>query len=237
MTVTTAREYVRYSARNAADSTQYSDADVDRVILMLQERFIRKTGSCLLRQNEVALTDGTSTASGFPAGFRPDRLRSCWLEDSDGLPQEPLTVIGTAELVERKRQFGTGEGVPTHLAFKSLSPLDIEADLWLTPSAAYTLKFEWLALPVTWTEGSSSYTDTNRTLSIPDDLIRPVLYYGAAAALQHNQPEHGYAGEAWKKYLEYEAECMGLNTMGAKVLTARKDDPRPRRKMVNFALE
>lgn len=49
----------------------------------------------------------------------------------------------------------------------------------------------------------SGTTNADVTLNLPNDYLRMILSYGAPALLQHNDPDHGFGSESYKKYVEF----------------------------------
>lgn len=122
-----------------------------------------------------------------------------------------IEEVGVDDIRESKG-CSTSSGTPTQIAFTS----HIAAKVWRLPKADGTLSVLWNPLLVSWTKGVSS--DTTTVLNLPDDHVIRVLQTGGPAALQLNDPEHGYSGAAFAQYREYRESMMGADSLGAKVI-------------------
>jgi hypothetical protein len=91
--------------------------------------------------------------------------------------------------------------------------------VWPLPGGAYSFYLRWTQPLTSFTPGTA--TPTSVTLNIADALLEQILPYGPPALLQHNEPEHAYASESWKKYLEVEARLRGSGRLGQTGLRAR----------------
>lgn len=205
MNLTTARSWARQFSRNAGDSTMYTDADVDRAIQTVADRFIVKT-RCLKTVSSIALSQGVAAASlaGIPT-FRPDRLVGAYLS----------TVATPLMMVDYETYLASfvtdaSQGVPTAIAFETPSTCYI----WHTPNAAYTLRLRWTDFFTPWTPGGAD----PGTLNLADDFLRGILSFGVPATLQHNEPEHKYASATWQRYLEFEKDNLSAGSTGARVM-------------------
>jgi hypothetical protein len=76
---TDARLFVRYSARNAGSSTQYSDADVDRAIQVAADQFILRTRSTRTTSSFTITADTSTVSFTTVTNFRPERLIRAWI--------------------------------------------------------------------------------------------------------------------------------------------------------------
>lgn len=210
MTLTEARALVRQFSRNGLDSTMFSDADVDRAIMVVGARFCRTT-RCIHIVEELTLEQGESEVdvSTLPDNFRPEQVRKAFVEDVE----EPLQLV-TWETLYRNLVEDDSEGTPTMLAWED----DETPHVWPVPDedAETLLLHRWQ--PFTqFTAGHAS--PDNVTLDIPDDDLIEILTFGVPATLNHTSPEHGYASASWARYLDYERKRLGGGNMGARVLT------------------
>lgn len=203
MTIAEARSWVQDYSRNAGDTSEYSASRIDRAIQFVGSRFVRKT-RCTRTTSTAALTSGSSAVSTTAISlFRPEYALRAWIA-----AQGELELTDHGELLER--QIACDEsGLPSLLAFTSTTA----GEAYPTPDAAYTLSITWVEPFVTWTVGTGT-----PTFNLPDEWLKEILTYGVPAAMQHNEVEHLYASESWKKYLEFEKECTGFGGFGAKVL-------------------
>lgn len=98
--------------------------------------------------------------------------------------KKPLDRINWNSMIEW-HESDTGQGEPLRIAFNTTSterPLLHPAP----DSTGYTFVITYLDLPTSWAVGSTSGGVTGGTFNIEDDLLRPMLYWGAAALMQHN---------------------------------------------------
>lgn len=214
MNLTDARSYVRNYARNAKSSTAYSDAMVDQAIAAVGNKFVRET-KCTRQRDTVDVTSGDATVDFSDiATFRNDLLLDARIDST--LAQQNLIITDVAD-VRDSAYLNTGEAFPLWIGFDTPT----SAELWPTPNADYTLIAYWYAPFTTWTLGTA--TPNAVTLNIPEDLIIDVLMYGAASALQSNEPEHGYTETAWAKFLAHITASKGLARSGVQVVQRRKE--------------
>lgn len=207
MTLTAARLWARQFARNAGSSSEYSAADVDHALIVVGEQFARMT-RCVRAAGTVALTASIAVAdcSGLTA-FRPERIL-----DANILTKKcELEITDWQHLYKRQIEC-TSTGTPQLLAFETWTT----ANVWPTPDVNLSLRIRYWQPFTSWTPGTAG--DASISFNIPDDMLAQILTYGVPAVLQHNQPEHRYASESWKKYLEFEQRMMGAGNLGAKVL-------------------
>jgi hypothetical protein len=201
MDLTTARDWVRRSARDAGDTMKYADADIDRAILSVGCRFCRVTQS-IKSAGQVNLTLGSEVADLSPlTTFRPERLLSARLVGKRGT----LSVVPWDQLQDELAD-DAAQRRPERLAFETWTV----ANVWPRPDAAYALRLRWWEAFATFTPG----TGTNPNLTIPDDYLAEILPTGMIGELQINEPEHGYAATAWGRYLEFEQSMLGAGNLG-----------------------
>ena len=218
MTTADAILLVRQFARNAGDSTAYSDTACTNAINIVGTRFVQQVRSQRVT-TDITLTSGNTTATITTLttlGFRPDMLLSVYLTNR----ARALDVVSWDDLQLLRSTTGRttldptdgrstdavtpASGTPTTLAFETFTG----AEVYPVPDAAYTLRFRWCT-PFSLTGGSGG------AISIPDDWLRQILYTGATAVLQHNEPESAYASGAWQKYLEFERSVTATGNLGA----------------------
>jgi hypothetical protein len=205
MTVTDARNFVRQFARNAQDSSMYNDASIDRAIQTVCNRFIRVT-KATKKTDTLAVTAGASTIDLSEIDdFRPERLLRAWIS---GKPELELTDFWT---IDSRLVNEPSAGVPTLIGFNTTT----DGAIFPAPDADYTINLLWVPPLTTWTIGA---TDDATALNLPDDWMQEILVYGATATLQHTEPEHKYASESWKKYLEFETSAMGAGNLGVRAV-------------------
>jgi len=208
-TLTEARSWIRQFSRNAGDSSMYSDTDIDRAIAAIGDDFVWTT-RCLRSQFTLSTVASTTTISGAsaPAGFLPQRIIRVWIAD-----QGPIVIIDHESLMA-KRVKSDIDGAPQFLAYLTTAQTD-SPEAYPTPDAVYTVNFLYVPPFTTFTIGTSSPNAV--TFNLPDDYLRVIFTYGVPAMLQHNEPEHGFAGESWKKYTTFRDMVKGTGGLGAHV--------------------
>lgn len=218
MNLTTARAFVSSAVR---DGSSESATNIDQAIQAACDRFCR-LAKCVIKTDSVAITeDSTSFPLAVPLanGFRPERVLDAWIT---GEP-DPLALIdyGTLNTLAANDD---GTGVPTRLAFLDNTGNGL---LWPTPNDDFTAKLRyWQPFGITvssvfstsWTPGTADADTLAGTLNIPDDVIKPVLYEGAAAILKGPSPEVAYASAAWARFLDYCREMAGSGNLGARTM-------------------
>ena len=309
MYVSEARAHVRQFARNALDSTLYSESDIDRAIMLVGTRFVRKTKCLPVLDSKTLIADSAVLDLSSIVGFRPELLLAMYLSTVG----TPLKVVDYTELLTHSIE-DASTGTPTEVAFErlnvstsvftvtianpavmtsatvdfpSLTPVEftttgtlptglvvdtvywlyrtaastynlydtlvnataagatgrvittvsqsgvhtamvaplstadtqISVILWPTPGTALIAKIRWLQPFTSWSPGSAGAV---AILNLPNDTMYELLSYGATAALQHNETQHLFAGEAWKKYLDYEAEMIGRGSLAVRSIARNR---------------
>lgn len=209
MIITDARTHVRQFARDGLDSTLYGNADIDRAIQVVGQRFCRET-RCLRRADDVTATVSSATldiSAIVTAGFRPEQLIDVYIAGYG----EPLSIIDYTTL----NQYQTDQPAttkPEAVAF----PTQTTAQVYPTPDIAYALKFRWWERFTSWTAGDAAAGATS--LNLPDDYLLEILTYGATATLQHNEKKNAYAATSMAKFEAFMARLRGAGTLGQKVI-------------------
>lgn len=216
MTLTSARQFVRFFARNAGDSTMYSDAQVDMAISAVGNQFAEKTRCLPIASSlsTVAANPALDVSSLVSLGFRPEKLLLAYLPagNAGGTGRACRVRLRAAswETLIGRQDGEPRSTVPEMIAFEDWST----AELYPTPDAIYTIKLRWHQPFVTWTYGTGSPDGV--TLNLPDEWMTRILSDGVPGKLQLNEPEHKYAATAWQRYLDFEKEMMGKGALGEK---------------------
>ncbi|MEN6532728.1 MAG: hypothetical protein ABFD89_03645 [Bryobacteraceae bacterium] len=193
MSLAEARLRVRQAASNAGDTTQYTDAQIDRSIQFAGNWFTRETK--ILRA--VASLTLTSGSASLPAlSFRPDLLVKAWISGEEDL----LEVVDYATLSIEDAASGT----PEKLAFTSSAA----GVVWPTPSSNLTLKAIYLAEFPYWTPGGScsDLLHSNEHLMLITDL-------GAPAHLQFPDPSKLFVSRSWQNFLIAAQRACGVRSV------------------------
>lgn len=213
VTIAQARSYLTAFARNAGDNTTYPVLMQDLAIFGILSDFIRIT-RCVRQANSVSLV-ASNSAVDFTAvtGFKPSRIKSVSVNTTADYSASDVArgvdPVGLDEVLQLQGECGTtSTGTPRKIAFSA----DASGIVFPTPKAAGTMAVIWYPLVTPWTFGQSGGTD----LVIPADHVVRVLQTGGPAALQFNDPEHGYAGPAFTAYRNYRDSMRGADDAGAK---------------------
>lgn len=202
MTIAEARLYVTQFARNA---DEYTATELDRAILAIGKDFVNRT-RCTRQLSTVALilNQRDFVTADLPTDFRPDRLIRAYI----GTKPE-LDVADYSEVMAL-HNLGAITGLPAKIGFDSFS----SGSVYPTCDAAYSLKLNWSPPFTVYTPGTAT---TSTQLNIPDDLIIPVMMYGAVSRLQHFMPEHqSFIATAREEYEMHVRRTKGaLATQGA----------------------
>tara|TARA_R100000808_G_scaffold728_3_gene3523 strand:- start:10104 stop:10997 length:894 start_codon:yes stop_codon:yes gene_type:complete len=121
--------------------------------------------------------------------------------------KKPLELVNF-DLMMEHHVADSGQGEPLRIAFdtsKSTRPF-----LHPAPDAAYTYTITYLNAPTQWTAGVADAT-TVGSFNIEDDILRPMLQWGAPALLQHNVVDQKSVGSdpAWSLMVEHLDTILG----------------------------
>lgn len=213
LSVANARLMVRDFARNAGDSSMYTDTQIDRSIQIIGNRFVRKT-SCTVKKSTLAITLGSNALPSFPTNFRPAYIRRARISITGS--NKRVDIIGYDDLLN-KRDSNDRDGLAEFVAFDSWT----SGEVYPEPDAAATLTIWWRDVFTAWTAGGTPSPDS---FNIPDELFMEVLATGVVAMLQGHEPENRaiYANK-WAEYLELERDSSGAEGLGAQSYEAVAD--------------
>jgi hypothetical protein len=192
---------VRTFARNAANSSVVTDAEIvtaiQTVLDMVGERLKQPLTSAT-----VTLTAASAAFTVSATAFRPDLIKRAYIVGETA----PMDVVDLDDVLFETAYSGT----PARLCFTSFTA----GLVYPTPSAEKTMKLYYRQPMPTFSAASGSVV-----IPLPDDLIRLPLIYGATALLQHTDPEAAYASESWGKFQQWLASHG--SGMGVKFDVAR----------------
>lgn len=225
--VTDLRTIVRYSARNANDSLTYTDTRIDWAIQMAMQEWARITRTP--RQlNQIALTAGVATVTGFPSGFLPEFALEVYLTLSGSVLEPALTISSITNALSAQV---TGQpsstvptppssppsGRPTQIAFADQTTATLDT----LPDQAYTLNLYWRAPLTLWTPGS-----TGPTFNLPDDALLCIASRGAVWYLQGNEPANTATAKiSYTEFLSQAKEFAARGAGGRGALTFYRQNP------------
>jgi hypothetical protein len=206
MNLITAREWVAGSAWNASgDNSVFTNADYDRAILYVGNRFCRVT-RYLQNRSLLSLTADSSALPAFPTGFAPERTIRAWIGT------KPALKVTDYQAILDSHENSPATGHPQAMGFSGRT----SGMVWPTPDANYTLNLLWWRSFNTFTVNTAS--PGSITFDLPDEVMCQILPTGAAAWLRFANPEAVKASAGWQEYLAIEAGYRGVGNMGARVL-------------------
>lgn len=192
MTIAVCRSFVRQFARNAGDSSTYSDEQIDRAIQLAADRWIETT-KVTRKISTLTLSAGTYTLPTLPANFSSEKLLKAWVIRADLQHEVELALVDMADM-ETQRKRNNLQGNPRYLAFSAMTA----GEVYPTPSLNFSLYLLWVDLFTIWTPGDAGAGVL--TTNIPDDQLRAICTFGAPAFLQHTEPQNAYAQTAFQRF-------------------------------------
>ena len=121
--------------------------------------------------------------------------------------KKPLELVNFDLMLEHHVS-DSGQGEPLRIAFDTST--STRPFLHPAPDAAYTYTITYLNAPTQWTAGVEDAT-TVGSFNIEDDILRPMLQWGAPALLQHNVVDQKSVGSdpAWSLMVEHLDTILG----------------------------
>lgn len=202
-----ARQVVTDGVLHIDPNNTFDDQKIDRAISFAASLFANETKCCITQTNfaitaaTAAVTFTADSSSAEVVGFQPAFIEHLRIGYADVQRVD-------YDYVRRRLEADSTAAKPTTIAFETYT----SALVYPVPDANYTLVATWAApFNTSWSLG----TKAEVTLNIPDRLIRPMLWYGAAAALVYGQMGgNPWPSTGWKLFLEYIEWCKknsGLN--------------------------
>ena len=184
ITLTEARNIVLDACnRSPGDGTAFSNQRVDRAIQFTLQ-YSNAKGNLLSNSNTAAITASTATVNLATAitGFHPSLWIGGRLSVGAGTAYDPVKKVSYSYVRRLHEQGGSSGSTsqPTMIGFETPSV----GVLHPTPDSNYTMAVRWKSDISNFTPGTASPGSV--TFAIPAAIIRPILYMGASAALQHN---------------------------------------------------
>jgi hypothetical protein len=209
MTLTEARAYLARLTRSGADDGRYTATDYDLALADVGHKFCRDTRIVRAAATcTVADGDGTVTGFGSITGFRPERLISARVRDTDA---EDDLIITSARTIANKTAEDATEGIPTHLGFST----HVLAEVWPVPDAAYTIDvYTWTPF-VSFTPGTA--TPGSVTINIPDDLVYDVLRFAADYAMRTQITDRQMFFAAQGAFAQFIRETKGRGSVAGQL--------------------
>ena len=119
--------------------------------------------------------------------------------------KKPLELVNFDLMLEHHVS-DSGQGEPLRIAFDTST--STRPFLHPAPDAAYSYTITYLNAPTQWTAGAGT---GGAPFNIEDDILRPMLQWGAPALLQHNVVEQKSVGSdpAWSLMVEHLDTILG----------------------------
>lgn len=181
MYVATARSAIRSYARNAFDSSQYADSDIDFALQTAADEIIRRT-RCIMQIDTMTVASGATALVSVPTSFRPDRFIAAYLTGAnvkvtwsgaydhgyygvyytEGAPAYSGTIFNNSAILDAEDYLQLyNRSIGEHF---SAQPNKIAFDSWQVGSAttgmvypipndAFTIKMRWTPFFTSWTSG------------------------------------------------------------------------------------
>ena len=198
ITLTEARAIVLDAClRVANDDTLWNNQSIDHAIQMVLGYANERAG--LLTTTDTKATTGSQATVDLStiSGFHKALLVYARI-GYDSLPEADF------DTVRQKLDASTAEGQPQLLAFET----NTTAYLSPVPDEAYTITLKWRSDIANFTAGTGSPSAVS--FGVPARIIRPLLYFGAAPALQFNFDYQELSKTtAWREFKEYVGSLRG----------------------------
>lgn len=175
-TLDTFRSIVTDSALQVV-SKRFEPTQLDHAIRAAGSEFVRRTRCVVASDDSLTLTvDSAVLDYSGVADFNPSRfIGAALLEDGE---VEHLLTQADYRHVQRRLDRGDGVCDRPMIAFREAEQ---EAVFSFNPEQAWGLRLTYWQPFTTWTIGT--VTPASVTLNIPDDLVYPVAWFGAASYL------------------------------------------------------
>lgn len=165
-------------------------------------------GYALATDPGTKTTDGTVSLINLPmpdlSGANNALHRRRFIRARTGM-NKPLE-LANFDLMLEHHVSDAGQGEPLRIAFDTST--STRPFLHPAPDAAYTYTVTYLNAPTQWVAGAGTGSDS---FNIPDDILRPMLQWGAPALLQHNVADQKSVGSdpAWSLMVEHLDTILG----------------------------
>jgi hypothetical protein len=215
------RNIARLSARNAMDSTMYTNASIDYALQIAADQWQRvtKTPRAL---GTLTLTSGSAVLPTMPTNWTPDRTMQATLISPTGAVLNPeLDCVSHGEVLRKQFERGsaTAQGQPEMLGFSTLT----SGIVYPVPDAAYLIYLWWWQPFTTWTAGGTPSPDS---FNLSDEELRCIASMGAPAELQKSEPENAVRCQQMKdQFLTAAKQVKGRDAGGRGASVAFKDEP------------
>lgn len=174
-------------------NSTFSPAKIDRAIQFALNYFVNET-RCVTAKGTLAIQkDAYEVDFSELDGFQPSFVQHMRI----GFRQ---LQIADYEYVRGELEMGGVAGRPTHIGFETFT------NAIISPEADddYTLTVSWNPPATTWVPGLDVSEANELELNVPDRLIRPALWYGAAAALVYGQMDgNPWPSTGWQLFQQY----------------------------------
>jgi hypothetical protein len=156
--VSEVRATIRRRLKSGNDSSRYAASDLDDGALTVTKQYVLDTGCVKASASVSMVVDDPAVDFADIDGFRPEFIRDISVEAdsnySEAQVSDGVDIVDIAEIRARKRDFGTGTGIPSMIAFTSFT----DATLWRIPKANGTLQVLYTPQATSWTAGVAQVT-------------------------------------------------------------------------------
>ncbi len=221
------RDLTRQFVRQAADSTMYSNVQVDNAIMLAADEWMRIT-SASRTLGTMNMTAGTATLGVVPTAWAPEFHMKAYLTFAGALVNPEVAFIDYDQALLFQQQLGTSssftQGIPKYFAFgdggttTTFTPtLSIVVP---TPDQAYTLNLWYWQRFTSWTAGG-----TCNSFNLPDEQLRIIATDGCESIIQANEPDNAArAAAAGVRFLNKANDIKNRNAGGRSGNVSYKDD-------------
>lgn len=211
---------VRLNARNALDSSMYSNTTIDYAIQRAQDE-LYQLAKPVRTLTQLTLTSGSNVLPMLPADWLPEFNLDAYV--TTGNPAtivNPNLILTSYQAVLRAQyNYGTviSPGVPKLLGFSTQTGGIVGP---LLPDSAYVVNLWWWKQPPVWVAGSGT-----GTFDLSDRFLRLIGMYGAPAALQEFEPENAErSAKMWAVFVAEAKRARSQNTGGLGETESVKDE-------------
>lgn len=224
MNLSDARLWVRQFARNADDSSMYSNADIDRCIQTVGNRFCRNT-KALIAQSTVALSIGDTLAffqvsdpvSGGIITLMPEQLLDM-VFSANGKSAKVISAAERLRMSVRSRAPDDGVYVSFRDTADEATSSGCTVDFWPAATVSQNIIALFWTPFLAWVPGVDDATAQTYTLNLPDSWLTQILPLGPPALLQMHEPQNKAVAQGkWEEYQALEKSFMGAGSLGVRV--------------------
>ncbi len=211
------RGFARQFVRQAADSSMYSDTQIDRALQLAGDEWMRITHAKKTTGTQT-LTAGSNVLPTIPTGWAPEYAIQQYLTLAGEIVAPNIEFVDYIEVLQQRKRLGNPSGQPQFIGY---ADLDTTGECTPTPNAAFVLHW-WYWQPFTnWTPGGIC-----TSFNLPDEHLRIIATDGAEAFLQTNEKDNaGVAAAALERFQRKARAIRGRMAGGRGGSVMLRDDP------------